>query len=493
MNEHAQARTTDPRRARAWNLALSAKPGALDLRIPASRVDGTIPTALRGGRMLVNGPGWNVIGGTVVHPFDGHGYVRALSFAEDGGVRLRARFVETPSYLAESAAGRVVHRGLGTNVEGSFLANLRPGPRRNVANTTIFRHRDRLLAGWEGGAPYALDPDTLETLGEALFGGVIAGQATLAHMRRDPRNGRLVLASVANGPRAKVVFRELGDGDRVEHTHAVELPGPFFCHDFALTEHFLVVAGNPLRLVPRRVLGWLAGRSTLLRALETDREKTPCLHLVPRDGSGRVRTIRLPEPGWVVHFGSAFERGGEVVVDACVLPRFVFGEEFGYRGPHATFEPSLPDQRGPQRLLRTVIAPGATEAHPERLAAHGVDFPRVHPAHEGRETDVLFGATRGDPRYSDPFDAVIRVELGDRARPATLFTAPEHAFVSEPIPVPSRERDGVDHVLAVVHRPLDGECRLVVLDARALDRGPVASVPLPLLPISFHGDWDGPP
>ena len=104
-------------REQSWNAAMSASPGRLDLLIEPDRIEGAVPTALRGGRVLSNGPGWSHIGGRLTHPFDGHGYVRAFELGSRGEVRLRGRFVETPVYRSEAAAGRITHRGLGTSDE----------------------------------------------------------------------------------------------------------------------------------------------------------------------------------------------------------------------------------------------------------------------------------------------------------------------------------------------------------------------------------------
>ena len=90
-------------RTRAWNAAMTATPGELDLVVPPASVRGVVPEALRGGRHLQNGPGWTQIGDRLAHPFDGHGLVRALSFTDDGGARLYSRFVRTPAYEAERA------------------------------------------------------------------------------------------------------------------------------------------------------------------------------------------------------------------------------------------------------------------------------------------------------------------------------------------------------------------------------------------------------
>jgi all-trans-8'-apo-beta-carotenal 15,15'-oxygenase len=479
------------RRTRAWNMAMAASPGPLDLTIPADAIAGVVPGALRGGRLLSNGPGWTHIGGRTAHPFDGHGYVRAFAFDDDGGCRLRARFVHTPSYLAEREAGQLVHRGLGTNLPPPFWrsAGVR-GPVRNVANTTIQRVGDRLLAGWEGGAPYALDADSLETMGEEHFGGAIAGQATLAHFKRDARNIRLVACSLRNGRQTTLTFREIDDDGAVVQERSAAIPGMVFAHDFALTTGHVVVGGNPLRPRVAGVVGMLAGASTMLQAIAPDLEKPGVLYLVPREGDGPMRTIQLPGPAFVVHFGNAFERDGAVVVDAAVFSRFSFGEEFGYTGPLTPFDPRLPDARGPQRLLRITIPAGKDTATWAPLVPHGVDFPRFHPEHEGIETPALFGATRKDTRFSDPFDSILRVDLLDPERPPALWTAPADVFVGEPVFAPDPARPEAGHILAILSEPLAGRTTLAIFDALALEAGPVARVPLPLLPVAFHGAWD---
>lgn len=451
-------------RTLAWNTVMSASPGALDLVVDASRISGAVPPALRGGRLLSNGPGWTHIGGRMAHPFDGHGYVRAFSFEPGGSLRLRARFVTTPAWQSETAAQRLTHRGLGTNVGDRFWQNLFPrtGP-RNVANTTITRWNGRLLAGWEGGAPYGVDPDSLETLGEETLGGALAGQATLAHFKHD-----------------------------AAHTRVAKMPGSLFAHDFVLTPSWYVLASNPLTLRWGTLAKSMLGGATLMDAIASDASAPGAVYLVPRRSDAPVRTVALPDRAFVVHYGNAFEQEGAVTLDACLFHAFTFGAEFGFQGPHAPLDPGLPDQRAPQRLFRIEVPRDATSATWRQLAPHGVDFPRVHPAHEGRRTPLLFGAARADVRFSDPFDSVLRVDLEDPARPPQVWTPGNGAFVGEPVFVPSPEREDEGHVLVVVSDGAAGRSSLVVLDAAKVDEGPLAQVPLPLLPYAFHGSWDRP-
>lgn len=487
---------SEVRRAAAWNRVMGATPGTLDLRVAATAITGTVPEALRGGRLLSNGPGWSVFGDWKAHPFDGHGYVRAFAFDDDGAVSVRGRYVETAVYREERAAGRMVRRGFASNVGPHFWQNLGFRTPRNVANTTIIRRGDTLLAGWEGGAPYALHAETLETIGEETFGGVIAAQATLAHMHADAQRDRLILCSVKNGPTATFRFRELDSTNVVVATYEAAIAGPLFAHDFAHTANSVIVARNPLRMRPRELLKLVAGSSTLLRCLETKLDEPGALCVIAR-GGGPTRFVTLPDTAFVVHFGNAFERAdGTIVVDVCAFTRFEFGEEFGFAGPQAPYDPTLPDKRGPQRLYRVEIPAGATEASWRLLAPFGVDFPRVHPRGEGQDVPVLFGACRADDRFSDPFDSIIRVDLraaADDDRASTVWTAgDETVFVGEPVFVPTDADPGCTdgHVLVVVSDGERGLSRLVVLDATDIAAGPVADVPLPLLPAAFHGDWD---
>lgn len=479
-------------RHEAFQRAMLASPGDLDLVIPPDQVQGRIPHPLRGGRLYSNGPGWLHIGDRIAHPFDGHGYVRAFEFRPDGGCGMRARFVKTPVYQAERAAGRLLQRGLGTLVGPRFGPRWRARGPRNVANTSIVPWGGRLLAGWEGGTPYALDPISLETLGEETFGGVLAKQATLAHMRHDAKAGCLVTCSVQMGRKTRFTFREFDPHGALQRSYEALLPGLRFTHDFALTPGWCVLADNPLRPRPEGMFKVLLGTGTLLGAVAPDTKAPGALWLVARDGSGRTRRIDLPHTAHVIHFANAFDRDGSVVVDACVFHHFTLGEEFGYTGPKTAFDPRLPEARGPQQLYRMTISPDATRADWQRLTPYGVDFPRIHPAHEGQDTPRIFGATRRDPRFSDPFDTIIGLDTHSLDAPVDLYTVEDPCtFVGEPIFVPDAVNSGTGWVLVMLTNGALQGSTLAIFDAYHLSRGPVACVPLPLLPLAFHGSWHG--
>jgi carotenoid cleavage dioxygenase-like enzyme len=117
-----------------------------------------------------------------------------------------------------------------------------------------------------------------------------------------------------------------------------------------------------------------------------------------------------------------------------------------------------------------------------------VDFPRFNPAHEGQRTPWLFGAARRDTQHGDPFDSVLSVDLRSQETVTQIWTAPEQVFVGEPVFVPGASPE-TGHLLVMLSDAMNEQSRLAIFDAARVEAGPIAQVPLPLLPVAFHGDW----
>ena len=101
------------------------------------------------------------------------------------------RYVETAAKSEEKGSGaswRFTHRGPFSVLQGGHrVGNVKV--MKNVANTSVLRWGGRLLCLWEGGMPYELDPDTLETLGPFDLLGIgdsAADKAAPSRRRRRP-------------------------------------------------------------------------------------------------------------------------------------------------------------------------------------------------------------------------------------------------------------------------------------------------------------------
>jgi carotenoid cleavage dioxygenase-like enzyme len=294
---------------------------------------------------------------------------------------------------------------------------------------------------------------------------------------------------------ARFVFRELdADGKQVAEREAT-VPGMHFEHDFVVTPRWYVLAGNPMTARLAKFAKAVLGFGTLIEALRTDDAKPGELYLIPRGRPGPLRTIRLPQRAFVIHFANAHDRDDRTcAIELCAFESFEFGGEFGFRGPRVPLDPDLPDRRASiQRLYRATVRDDSDDAQWEKLSEYGMDFPRVHPAREGRSAPAIYASTRSDRTKSDPFDAIARVDAVDPQRPTEVWCAREGQFVGEPVFAPRPGARDLDDgwVVAVVYDGVTNETQLCVFEPRALAKGPIAAVPLPLQPYGFPGFWEG--
>src|SRR6201996_2364571 len=100
-------------------------------------------------------------------PFNGDGMVSMFRF-HGGHVDFKSRYVRTDRYKAERAAGRVLFgRYRNKWTDDPSVA----GMNRNLANTNVLIHHGVLLALREDSPPVAMDPVSLQTIGNWGFGG----------------------------------------------------------------------------------------------------------------------------------------------------------------------------------------------------------------------------------------------------------------------------------------------------------------------------------
>ena len=225
----------DPSTLDPYNRIMLAWPGELDCEWDDIIV-GRLPFELQGGTFWINGPGKIVLGGRLVHPFDGSGYLRAIRFM-GSKIRLQAKMIRTRVFEDEDKAGKPVWVGLATLPSASFWQNLRAPGGRNVSNTCVLPWAGKILTLWEGGLPHAVDPHTLETIGPENFRGALApGDSFLAHTRIDAQSGNLIgLSPRIRGPTIDFTCHEFDSDERLVASVSAKLDSFSVVHDFAIT------------------------------------------------------------------------------------------------------------------------------------------------------------------------------------------------------------------------------------------------------------------
>jgi all-trans-8'-apo-beta-carotenal 15,15'-oxygenase len=250
-------------------------------------VDGRLPPFFRG-TCYLNGPARFERGGLRYrHWLDGDGMACALEVGSDG-IRFTNRFVRTDKFVREDAELRPLFRTFGTSFENDLL-------RRGIglespANVSIYPFDGTLLAFGEQDLPWELDPRTLETRGRYTFGNTLNDVTPFsAHPKIDHRTGELFNFGVSFSARnpALHLFRFDASG-RLSYRRRLPLPYPASIHDFAISEHHIVVYVSPLVL---RIDALLREHATMMQALSWRPELGSQLVVASRSTGALIATF----------------------------------------------------------------------------------------------------------------------------------------------------------------------------------------------------------
>jgi all-trans-8'-apo-beta-carotenal 15,15'-oxygenase len=439
-------------------------------------IDGNIPAELRG-TLYRNGPSRNEIAGTpFAHLFDGDGMLSQFTIA-DGQIHYRNRFVATNHYLGEHSATQPRTRSFGAQRAGGPAANaFRMPTASNPANTSVVLHAGNLLALWEGGHPWRLDPDTLETIGEEDFGGALKGaHAFSAHPKLDPATGELFNFGMQYGPRTRIRTYKIDRHGHLQHLQPVTLPYPVMNHDFALTKKHMIFVIDPLIL---RMTRFLTGFSSLDQAFRWDSSRATRIILVPRDG-GKPRVAEC-DPFFHFHFSNAYEDGQDTIIDLC---RY---EDYAISDTLRNFK-SNADISAHSSLWRLRVTPSGRVDQTE-LCPFQAEFPQLDPERTGQRNRYTYLAARpGGPGYPT---AIVKVD-NDTGQNSSFDLGLGYG-IGEPIfvPRPQRRQEDDGWLLSLVYDGAEHRSHLYVLDARDIEGEQIAVAHLPHhVPYGFHGTF----
>lgn len=112
---------------------------------------------------------------------------------------------------------------------------------RSTANTNIVYWNGKLLALKEDSPPYAMDPETLETIGLWDFDGQLPSLTFTAHPKFDPVTREMVgFGYEANGDGTNdICYFSIDQSGKFIETVWTTCPVVAMIHDFAVTENYV--------------------------------------------------------------------------------------------------------------------------------------------------------------------------------------------------------------------------------------------------------------
>jgi carotenoid cleavage dioxygenase len=436
-------------------------------------VIGRIPTDLNG-TYFRNGPNAQFPPRGRYQWFDGDGMVHAVHF-DHGRATYRNRYVRTAAFCQELEAGRALYEGVRENRDNN------PGHWwKNTANTDLVFFDNKLLSLWYlAGAPYALDPHTLDTLGVEDFRGTRTCSLS-AHAKVDEATGELMFFDY--GPEAPYMrYGVVGPNGSVTHLVDIDLPGPRLPHDMAITENYSVLLDLPLVNDPA---AFAVGRHKLV----FHREWPSRFGIIPRHGAASSVRWFEANPCYFYHVVNAWEEGPadnrEIVMDICRMEQPTPRQDVATSLDKLI---SLLQLEAHMYRYRFNLATGTT-TEGFRDDANS-EFPMVNLAMAGRKTRWSYNVRIADS-VIQVFDGLIKYDLETGASQTHEFGPGR--FGSE---APFAPRDGAiaeddGYLVSFVHDEVADRSEVVILDARDLTAPPVGRVLLPQrVPLGFHGTW----
>ncbi|HEY2515215.1 MAG TPA: carotenoid oxygenase family protein [Polyangiaceae bacterium] len=408
------------------------------------------------------------------HWFDGDGMVHAVHF-EEGRATYRNRFVRTRGLAAEIEANGPLWTGL---EERPDLSNPR-GPFKDTANTDLVYHAGQLLAlWWLGGKPHVLSLPSLETCGIQTYGKQL-GKGLSAHPKVDPVTGEMMFIDYGPVP-PFLTYGVISRDGQIVHRTPIDLPGPRLQHDLAITERYTVLLDLPMYFDPEK----LALGRTVPRFY---REQPSRFGILPRRGTNADVRWFEASPCYVYHTVNAWEDGDKVVLLGCKIPNPLTGD------PHNPTSSRQAPAIGMLRLDPCIhkwtfdLATG--QAKEEPLDDVLAEFPRMDNRTLGRKSRFSYHQ-RVVSAETLLFGGVIKYDV-ERGTSAT-HRYPKGWFGGETAFCPRAGSTGEDdgYLCTFVNEEATGASELYVLDARDVERPPVARLVIPQrVPTGYHTWW----
>jgi len=347
----------------------------------------------------------------------------------------------------------------------SWYRNRYVGEGKSAANTSVVAHAGRLFALVENAVPTQVGAE-LETLGQYDFGGRLKTPFT-AHPIVDPATGEMHFFGYS--PMAPYLTYHRADAAGVlQQSTAVDVKGPTMMHAFVLTDAQAIFMDLPV------VFDWaLAARGMPFCWSDDYGARLGLARLGPMSEPARWVDI---DPCYVFHPLNAFEDGAETVIDV------VRYDEMWRGGPPA-------DRFESAYLYRWRIGQDG-RVHEQRLDDRSIEFPRVDPRRAGLPYRFGYAVRTDEAGGGIGSGTVVKYDLETGG--AAEYVFPDGTLLSELAFTPASAAAGEDEgwLIGYIYSRARDTSALVILDAQALAKGPVATVWLPQrVPQGFHGAW----
>jgi carotenoid cleavage dioxygenase-like enzyme len=457
----------------AWHAGYATAPAEGFAPRAMKLVQGQVPRGLAG-TLYRNGPAQMSYGDDFAsHWFDGDGMIQRIHIS-DGRAVHSGKFVQTPKRIAEQAANKFRATGFGTIGDPTYP--VQSSDDVNAANTSVIMAGDELLALWEGGSPWRVDPDTLESNGPKVWRDDLKGMPYLAHPKVEPDGSIWNLGM--SGSRIAIYLASAGG--QLEEFGMTDIGVPAYIHDWAMTDKHLIILVQP----------WLYTRQIppFTNSLEWKPEDGLKVLIVDKSDFTKTRWAQAPARAFF-HTGAAWEESdGTIKLDVAFYSEPVLGTGGGT--PEIAGVWSHKDNGTLVSNFSLLVIPPKGDARIVETGLDG-DFPQVDPRRHGQPRALTCLATGETKKH--PNATTLTLQNWDTGS-AEHFDFGENRMVEEflfvPKPGSTAERDSwlIGPTLNIKTQSQE----IHVFDCQRISDGPVCTWQAGYTwPLGFHGTWSG--
>jgi len=552
--------------------------GHAEYIIDEDDIVGTVPDDLVG-VLYRNGPGkFGVDGERVQHVLDADGLLLQITFPPPSSstsststsprrsFKFQSRFVQTTALQRETKAKQFLYRstfgtgrtsGLFTQPKNGLNANPWSQPIldkiianafftdiKNTANTQVISFGNKVLALFEAGLPYEIDPKSLETIGEYDMNGLlpkdklpvkfsedvaksippnilpsfIGGAAHTAHPNVCPKTGNLIgwsWSTIIDTKGLEITFTEWSPDKFTQIASSTfTIPNCDLApHDMSITDDCILLKINALKM---NQIAFLSGMKSPAASLEMNGRDNVKVYVFPRPTNIPSKQfepyhVELP-PCFSIHFSHAYQDDEKHTITSFFSgwppsdSKDFLGAWGGYCPDFAIIPPTLIwklviDTKTKQ-FVSLDVAPNARNV----CAEH----PLVHPKFTSSRAKYVYAVASnvvGDSTApcgyvklcveDDDVDSTqtqTQMKVGEKNENIDAYWFGTRYFAGEPLIVPKHGSDPTNekaaYLLGVVHDTVKDKAAIAIFDLemRNLCDGPVAMMYLKsAVPHGLHG------
>ncbi|XP_028857046.1 retinal Mueller cells isomerohydrolase-like isoform X1 [Denticeps clupeoides] len=503
--------------------------------VPA-RVKGEIPGWLNGS-LLRLGPGMFEIGDEpFYHLFDGQALMHKFDL-KDGNVTYFRRFLRTDAYVRAITENRIVITEFGTaaypdpckNIFSRFFTYFKGVEVTDNCMVNVYPVGEDFYACTETNYLTKVDPDTLDTLKKVDLSKYVSINGATAHPHIE-EDGTIYNIGNCFGKNMTLAYNVVkippaqnDKSDPIEKSKViVQIPSserfkPSYIHSFGMTEKYLVLVENPVKInLVKFLTAWSIWGTNYMDCFESNETMGTWFHLATKNPGKYVDHKFRTSAFHVFHHINSYEDQGFIVLDLCTWKGYDFVYNYLYLANlrQNWDEVKKAAMTAPQPEVRRYVLPldvhreepgknlislpyttatavlrsdGTVWLEPEVLFSRprqAFEFPQInYSKHCGKDYTYVYGLGLN---HFIP-DKIYKLDV--KTKETLVWQEPE-SYPSEPLFVPCPEAVDEDDglLLSVVVSPAPDQNLAFLLILNAKDMTEVARAEVDVvIPVTLHG------